>query len=209
MNRFRSVDPGRAAKIRRLCGLLFLVPVTVLAQPAGVQTCAGCHGPHGEGNPAVGSPRIAGQPEAYLARQLDAYGEGSRLNNLMTPIARQLAPEQRAALSAYYSQLGAASPRPAAARPDPSSAARGQALATRGDESRRLQACENCHGPGGKGFGDVTPYLAGLDRRYLEAALQEWKDGSRKTDPSGQMNLIGKSLTDSDIRAIAAYYMTR
>jgi len=78
--------------------------------------------------------------------------------------------------------------------------------ATHGDESKQIQACANCHGPGGAGMADINPYLAGLDAKYLTASLAEWKSGARRTDPSGQMPRIAKSLSDADVKALAAYY---
>ena len=190
----------------RLLFLLLLLPLSAVAQPSGVQSCAGCHGAQGEGNATNGTPRIAGQPQAYLERQLTAYADGRRDSEVMAPIARQLAPEQRTALSAYYSEL-----RARAGKPPPSAvaSARGRALAVRGDQELHVQGCQNCHGPGGTGFGNVNPYLAGLDRRYLEMALDEWRSGSRKSDPSQQMNQIAKNLSDEDIKALAAYYASQ
>jgi cytochrome c553 len=190
----------------RLLLLLLLLPLSAVAQPAGVRACAGCHGPQGEGSATNGTPRISGQPQAYLERQLAAYADGRRDNEVMTPIARQLSREQGAALSAYYSGL-----RAPAGRTPPATAAndRGRALATSGDQALNVQGCQNCHGPGGIGFGNVNPYLAGLDRRYLETALGEWRSGSRKTDPSRQMNQIANSLGDADIKALAAYFASQ
>ena len=190
----------------KLLFLLLLLPLSAVAQPSGVRTCAGCHGAQGEGNATNGTPRIAAQPQAYLERQLAAYADGRRDNDVMTPIARQLAPEQRTAVSAYYSELRARAGKPA---PSAVASARGRALATRGDQGLNVQGCQNCHGPGGIGFGNVNPYLAGLDRRYLETALGEWRSGSRKTDPSRQMNQIAKNLSDEDIKALAAYYASQ
>jgi len=190
----------------RLLLLLLLLPLSAVAQPSGVHTCAGCHGTQGEGNATNGTPRIAGQPQAYLERQLAAYADGRRENEVMTPIARQLAPEQRAAFAAYYSGLRAPTGKPARAA---AGNARGRTLATRGDQALNVQTCQNCHGPGGTGFGNVNPYLAGLDRRYLETALGEWRSGSRKTDPSQQMNQIAGNLGDADIKALAAYFASQ
>jgi cytochrome c553 len=187
--------------------MLAFLPLTALSQSNLVQMCAGCHGARGEGNATTGYPRIAGQPQPYLARQLAAYVEGNRENPVMGPIAKQLSPEQREELAAYYSKIEARGK--AGASGASSGNSRGRTLATKGDESRQVQACENCHGPGGSGLHDLNPYLAGLDRRYLEAALNEWKDGSRKTDPSLQMTQIGKALSDADIKAIAAYYASQ
>jgi cytochrome c553 len=190
----------------KLLLLLLLVPLAAVAQPAGVKSCAICHGAQGEGNAAHGTPRIAGQPQPYLERQLAAYADGRRDNEVMSLIARGLAPDQRAAVSAYFSGLRAPAgkPAPAAAAND-----RGRALATRGDQGLDVQACQSCHGPGGTGFGGVNPYLAGLDERYLETALGEWRSGSRKTDPRRQMNQIAMKLGDADIQALAAYFASQ
>jgi cytochrome c553 len=187
-----------------LLALLF-IPALAFAQPQGIEGCAGCHGARGEGNVQKGFPRLAGQPQPYLQRQLNAYIEGKRSNPVMGPIAKQLTPQQRQELAAYYAKLQAPA-KTNASGGGTSANARGHTLATRGDEAKRLQACENCHGPGGSGQQNLNPYLAGQERRYLEAVLQEWKDGSRRTDPSQQMNQIAKGLTDADIKAIAAYY---
>ena len=187
---------------RFFLAVILVFPGNVFSQD---QTdCAACHGASGEGNPQLGAPRIAGQPQSYLERQLAAYADGRRDNAVMAPIAKNLPPEKRIALAAYYAGLSAP-----AAKAEPASSAsmpRGKTLATRGDEAIKVQACENCHGPGGTGQSGLTPYLAGLHSRYLEAALNEWKGGQRNTDPSAQMTLIGKSLSPADIKALAAYY---
>src|SRR4051794_12931369 len=75
--------------------------------PDAAQVCVGCHGAQGEGNAAVGAPRIAGQSAYYLAKQLDSYSNGNRRNAVMEPIAKGLAPDARTALASYYSQLSA------------------------------------------------------------------------------------------------------
>lgn len=42
------------------------------------ESCAACHGDHGEGNVALGSPPLAGTDAAYLARQLRNFKQGIR-----------------------------------------------------------------------------------------------------------------------------------
>lgn len=86
---------------------------------------------------------------------------------------------------------------------------RAAVLATVGDESKRVQACANCHGPGGTGSGELFPYLAGQPANYLGATLGAWRDGSRNNDPSGQMPIIAKGLAPADVTALAAYYAAR
>jgi cytochrome c553 len=150
-------------------------------------------------------PRIAGQASLYLARQLSAYANGNRNNPVMTPIAKGLTPQQIEAVSAYYASLAAPSPKP------PSKAAagvpkRGQLLAEIGDEKIGVQGCANCHGPGGIGEPPSYPYLAGQHPGYLVTTFGEWKSGARKTDPSQQMPMIAKRLSDEDVKAVSAYY---
>jgi len=187
--------------------------------PAAVQTCAACHGAQGEGNASTGAPRIAGQPAQYLAKQLESYVNGSRRNPLMEPIAKGLAPADRGAVAAYYAQLG-----PGAAGQAPPTSQntaqkttqstsqnttqneRGSTLATRGDEQRRVQGCINCHGPGGIGEAPGIPYLAGLDANYLAAALNAWKQGTRRNDAGQQMATVAQALAPDDVTAVAQFY---
>jgi cytochrome c553 len=163
--------------------------------------CVACHGANGEGNLAMASPRIAAQPADYLLRQLDAFAGGARQSAVMAPIAKALTPDQRKWLANSYST------RDAPARPAGGAASeRGRRLATLGDEKLHVQACGNCHGPDGIGEPPRNPYLAGQFAKYLGASLQEWKSGTRRTDPSLQMPVIAKRLPAADISALARYY---
>lgn len=174
--------------------------------PNGVTACVTCHGAQGEGNPAGGFPRIGGQPEYYLNRQMIGFANGSRNNPIMSPIAKAMNTQQMRDVSAWYATLSA--PAAAAAGPKPPAGAleRGRVLASVGDESKGVQSCGNCHGPGGMGEAPAYPYLAGQHSNYLTAALGEWKSGVRKTDTSGQMPIIAKALSNADIAALSAYY---
>jgi cytochrome c553 len=183
------------------------VPSAPLPQqlPPVVQTCVPCHGSEGEGKPEAGFPRIAGQSAQYLAKQLESYADGSRLDPTMEPIARGLSPELRTTVAFHYAQLDA----PGAARPSgftASWAERGRVLATIGDLERGVQACVNCHGPGGIGQPPATPYLAGLDDGYLRASLNAWREGRRKNDAGQQMATVAKALSPEDVAAVARYY---
>jgi len=168
-----------------------------------VLLCAGCHGMSGEGRPESGYPRIAGQPPAYLERQLEAYADGRRQSMVMGPLAKRLTKEERVSVAAHFSsQLGSSIKKQNQA----SGSERGSTLARVGDNDLRVQACQNCHGPEGTGQPPSGPYLAGLDRAYLRRELMAWRDGSRSTDPSGAMGTIARHLTEADIDAVAAHY---
>jgi cytochrome c553 len=174
----------------------------------GVTACVGCHGAQGEGNAASGFPRIAGQSEDYLARQILAFANGKRNNTVMTPLAKVMNEQQIRDVCAYYA--GLATPAAAGGTKLPAAALRrGQLLATKGDESKHVQACANCHGPNGMGEPPSYPSLAGQHAAYLSTAMTEWKNGTRNSDPSGQMPEIAKMLSADDVAALSAYYTTQ
>lgn len=171
-----------------------------------IAPCASCHGANGEGNPAANFPRIAGQPAYYLAHQLQSFSDGSRENPIMTPIARAMSADQKMAVSDYYAQLQAPAAASAPGKKAAQASDRGRILANVGDQSRRVQACGNCHGPDGIGEAGIFPYLAGQNASYLTSTLKDWREGRRKSDPSGQMPTIAKLLNDNDITAVANYF---
>lgn len=169
--------------------------------PPATQACVGCHGARGGGNPDAGAPRIAGQSQRYLRKQLDSFAQGSRRSAVMQPIARGLPPEVRSSVAAYFAGLDTPGGRISGEPP-----ARGRALALQGDNALGVQACRNCHGPGGVGEPPNIPYLAGLDANYLAKELRAWKEGTRTNDAGQQMFRVATALPASDIEAVARYY---
>src|SRR5690606_10777279 len=73
-----------------------------------IPSCADCHGPTSRPRRAA-YPVLAGQPAAYLARQLRLFAAdrrgGSTWAHLMLEFAGELRPEQIEAVAAYYSSL--------------------------------------------------------------------------------------------------------
>lgn len=66
--------------------------------------CAACHG--AKGISAVPMyPNLAGQKEAYIAKQLKDFKSGTRKDPVMAPMAMPLTDEDIANLSAYYASL--------------------------------------------------------------------------------------------------------
>ena len=51
------------------------------------------------------SPNIAGSPEQYLARQLNAFRKGERKNEMMTVVVQPLSDQDVADLAAYYAAI--------------------------------------------------------------------------------------------------------
>jgi cytochrome c553 len=174
--------------------------------PNGVTACVSCHGANGEGTPGAGFPRLAGQSQFYLNRQLLLFADGSRNHPVMSPIAKAMDKQQMLQTSTYYATLSNVPSATPQNKPSQAAMNRGRMLSDWGDESIRVQGCANCHGPGGRGGVYTFPYLAGQHQDYLQAAMAEWKSGARNTDPSGQMPTIAKRMSDADIAAVSAYF---
>ena len=167
--------------------------------------CSACHGAQGEGQPDAAYPRLAGLDSAYLIEQLNAFADGSRDNEAMSPIAKALTPDERQAVAKFYA--GSVSPKiEESHKADDKTIASGAALANRGDWSKGLPGCGQCHGPAGQGVGKTFPALAGQSAEYIMRQLKAWKDGKRTNDPLHLMTGISSKLSDDQIAAVAAYY---
>lgn len=170
----------------------------------GISACVSCHGASGEGQAATGFPRLAGQPQAYLLKQLQAFAEGARKNPVMEPIARALNAQQMRDLADHYAGLpGWRAPAQTVA-PDPATGP-GPRLAATGNWDKGIPACFACHGPGGAGIAPHFPAITGQPRAYTRTQLKAWQAGTRSNDPQGLMKSVADRMTDADIEAISRY----
>jgi cytochrome c553 len=76
----------------------------VQAGRAKARMCAVCHGEFGLGI-LPNTPNLAGQPEIYLAEQLQAYRSGKRYNEIMNIIAKPLTDAEITDLSAWFASI--------------------------------------------------------------------------------------------------------
>jgi len=66
--------------------------------------CQTCHGLDGLSKMPE-APNIAGNPEQYLERQLNAFKTGERKNEMMTVVVQPLSEQDIADLAAYYAAI--------------------------------------------------------------------------------------------------------
>jgi cytochrome c553 len=164
--------------------------------------CAACHGL--DGNPASSQyPKLAGQHESYIARQLGLFKSQQRQNPVMLGFVATLTPQDMRDLGAYFASKTAL---PGVA--DAKLVARGEALYRGGDKVGQIPACMACHGPDGRGNpGAGYPQLAGQYADYVAQKLKDWRDGKTwgDDDRAKIMPAIAKGLSDADIAALASY----
>lgn len=164
--------------------------------------CAACHGMDGNSSDKQ-YPKLAGQNEAYLARQLALFKHMHRQNPIMLGFSTTLSAQDMHDLGAFYATK-AVSPGVA----DEALLERGQALYRGGDAKLGVPACMACHGPDGGGMaGAGYPHLGGQWTDYVAAKLTEWKNGTTwGSDLNAKiMPEIAQKLSDADIAAVASY----
>lgn len=68
--------------------------------------CIACHGANGEGNVSQKAPKLSGQYDWYIEKQIMDIKEGKlRKNPVMIPFVSKLSAEDMKDLAAYISQL--------------------------------------------------------------------------------------------------------
>jgi cytochrome c553 len=167
--------------------------------------CEECHGPSARGfHGYYPIPRLAGQQIEYLQNQLRAFVEHRRTNNIMFHVSRVLSPEM---IEALATNLHDFNPKPLGGAKR-ELFAKGKEIYEAGITDKNVPACSSCHGDDAKGNGPF-PRLAGQLFDYTSRKLTNW-DKERGQDPgdpdsSATMQPIARSLTDAEIKAIAAY----
>ena len=165
------------------------------------ETCAACHGETGI-SPDPANPNLAGQSAVAMYKQLHDYQSGSRVNELMTPIAQSLDEEQIVAVSAHFAAANRRALDPTTAEVIDAEIVQ---LVEKGDPARGLPACNSCHSPTAGGPIE-TPTLTRQNRDYLAAQLRAYRSGERRNDIYTRMRSIAGKLTDREIERLAAYY---
>ncbi|MBL4712080.1 MAG: cytochrome c, partial [Gammaproteobacteria bacterium] len=109
--------------------------------------CGGCHGFDGN-SPISLYPKLAGQNEAYIVKQVqDFKANTTRQNPIMFGMVAALSDEDAADIGAYFQAQSISS----AATFDETKAVAGRALYKGGDLQAGIPACQACHGPTGAG----------------------------------------------------------
>ncbi|MEE4342985.1 c-type cytochrome [Pseudomonas viridiflava] len=171
------------------------------AGQAKIAVCGACHGPDGN-SLAPNFPKLAGQGERYLLKQLREIKDGTRVVVEMTGMLNNLTEQDLADISAYYARqkgsVGAASP---------DLVAQGEALFRGGRLAQGLPACTGCHSPDGTGNAQAGfPHLGGQHADYIRKQLTAFREGDRTNDGDTLvMRTIAAKLSTKDIEALAHY----
>ncbi|WPC05062.1 c-type cytochrome [Pseudomonas benzenivorans] len=192
-----------------LVSLLLTLGITGLAHAAGdlvagqnkAAVCGACHGADGN-SAAPNFPKLAGQGERYLLKQLQDIKSGSRQVVEMTGLLDNLSDQDLADIAAYFANqkmsVGAA---------DPKLVERGEALFRGGKLEEGMPACIGCHAPNGRGLDAAGfPQIGGQHAAYVAKQLTDFREGNRTNDGDSLiMRSIAAKLSNKDIEALSSY----
>ena len=159
--------------------------------------CVSCHGGKGGGQQNGNTPRIAGQHNSVLLKQLVDFRHGKRWDFRMEEHADQHhleTPQDIADVAAYVAQLDAGR-------------VRGMGDGNYAAEGAKIfgARCASCHGPSGAGDAqEAVPRLAGQHYGYLVRQMYDAVDNRRPTLQEVHPKKI-ESLDFEQVRAVADY----
>jgi cytochrome c553 len=164
----------------------------------GILACVACHGAAGNST-ITQNPKLAGQHEAYIQKQLHNFKGPDRNNAIMTGIAKALGEDDVRNIAAFLEQQ---KPAPGSAR-NKNTVDLGKKIYRAGIAEKHVPACAGCHGPNGAGIPAQYARIAGQHQDYTIAQLTNFRTGTRAN--SAQMTAVGKRMSDEEMQAVADY----
>ncbi|WLI91880.1 c-type cytochrome [Massilia sp. R2A-15] len=160
--------------------------------------CVSCHGAAGNSTIAA-NPKLAGQVENYVYKQLVDFTGADRNQAVMTTYAKMLTDEEKRNVAAY---VGAQKQKPGAAK-NKDTVELGKKIYRGGIADKGVAACASCHGATGAGLPIQYPRIGGQHQDYTVAQLTAFRSGARKN--SAPMAALAKRMSDDEMKAVADY----
>jgi cytochrome c553 len=177
-------------------------------------TCVACHGATGN-SVADGFPKIAGQHQGYIFKQLKDFKSQKRKDGTMFGMVAGLSEADMQNIAAFYaSQITSTN----VAKKDAQMLKLGEHLYRGGKVDTKITACIACHGAKGEGIPTANfPKLAFQHANYIDKQLKNFRQESfdaqlnkvsantRTNDPTSMMRAVTKHLTNKEIEALSQY----
>lgn len=164
----------------------------------GIPSCASCHGPSGNSLVPI-NPKLAGQHEAYVFKQLVNFSTGERNQPIMGMFAKLLTEADKKNVAAY---LSTQAQQPGASK-NKDIVDLGKKIFRGGIAEKGVAACAGCHGAAGAGIPGQYPRIAGQYQEYTVAQLGQFKAAARKNNVP--MMDLAKRMSEEEIQAVADY----
>ncbi|MBK5964383.1 cytochrome c4 [Thiocystis minor] len=164
-------------------------------------SCAGCHGPHGNSvGPA--SPSIAAMDPVVFVETMEEFKNGETYSTIMGRIAKGYSTGEFEKMAEYFH----------AQTYQPAKQSFDTALADKGAKLHD-KYCEKCHAEGGKPLVDEEDYniLAGQWLPYLQYAMEDFRADRREMEKKmrTKLNELLKAEGEDGIAAVNAFYASQ
>ena len=166
-------------------------------------SCGACHG--ADGNSMVPNfPKLAGQSEKYLVKQMVDIKNGSRQVVEMTGLMDGLSDQDISDISAYFASKTA---QLSGSEDDKVQLALGQRIYRAGNHETGVSSCSGCHSPTGQGnYLAGYPTLAGQHPAYIVKQLKDFRNEIRTNDgETAVMRGVAAHMSDKEIEAVANF----
>lgn len=193
-----------------LVGLLVAMPAFAGDAAQGKDKAAACGACHGaDGNSAAPAfPKLAGQNEKYLIKQMNDIKSGARPIAEMAGQLDNMSDEDIADIAAFY-----ASQTSTIGQANPDLVALGESIYRAGISSKGVAACTACHSPSGQGNAPAGyPALGGQYADYIAKQLKDFRiaadqpeKGRTNDGESRVMRDTAALLSDLEIEAVSSY----
>jgi cytochrome c553 len=166
--------------------------------------CGACHG--ADGNSPAPFPKLAGQGEKYLFKQMQDIRDGARSVATMVGQLDGKSDQDLRDIAAYF-----ASQQNSGGQTKPELLELGAKIYRGGVAERNVAACIACHSPTGQGNAPAGfPALAGQHAQYIADQLRAYRKGyedetGRTNDDAKIMRTTAFGLSDKEIEAVSSY----
>jgi cytochrome c553 len=160
------------------------------------EPCTGCHRADASGRTSGAYPRLSGQHQSVLIKQIADIRSGKRSNPKMELFADEhvLNAYEIADIAVYLNAL-----------PIHATNGKGPGKAVARGEEIYSGNCVKCHGDEGEGDAEkFYPMVAAQHFKYLLRELKMIRDGDRK-NANPEMVKVVKAYNDHDLEAVADY----
>ena len=158
------------------------------------EVCQGCHRAKALGRPDGSYPRLAGQHDTVLIKQMTDVRAGRRRNDKMLPFADRhvIGPQDIADIATFLAAL-----------PVPPDNGKGPGDRLAAAEKAYQADCAECHGKVGEGDGArFYPRVSGQHYKYLLRELIDIRDGAR-TNAYPRMRSVVRPLSNEQLSDLA------
>ena len=93
-------------KIEAVKEIVIVLDTPELVKGAAIyKACISCHGKNAEGKKGQKAPKLAGQYDWYIEKQISDMKNGARINTVMDPYIKKLSPEEIKDVAQYIAKF--------------------------------------------------------------------------------------------------------